>query len=172
MDGVSVAQLVVSTVAATMVAAPLVVIAYLAGRRSLSPEKSRRLDQLLPDVTLDGTVWQATFDGDADPEVTQTIQFAFTQVGSRVVADGHSPDGTHHALEGVIHGGRLCCVTIDESRSGIWLGTVTAELIGDHNRMTGMRTRWSPVTQSLMVRKAVFTQLHSTVSSSERTVSH
>lgn len=172
MDGVSVAQLVVSTVAATMVAAPLIVIAYLAGRRSLSPEKSRRLDQLLPDISLGGTLWQASFDGDADPEVTQTIQFSFTQVGSRVVADGHSPDGTHHSLEGVIHGGRLCCVTIDESRSGIWLGTVTAELIGDHNRMTGMRTRWSPVTQSLMVRKAVFTQLHSTVSSSERTVSH
>ena len=171
MDGVSVAQLVVSTVAATMVAAPLIVIAFLAGRRSLSPEKSRRLDQLMPDIALGGTVWQATFDGDSDPEATQTIQFQFTQVGSRIVAEGYSPDGTRHILEGVIHGGRLCGVTIDENRTGIWLGTVTAETLADRSRMTGMRTRWSPVTQTLMVRKAVFTQLHNLVSSAERTVS-
>lgn len=159
MDDLNVAQLVVSTVAATMIAAPLIVMAYLAGRRSLTPEKSLRLDRLLPDISLGETIWQATFDGDADPQLAQTILFEFRQVGSRIVAEGKSPDGTRHSLEGVIHGGKFCCATIDEHRSGVWLGTMTAEMLADQQRMTGMRSRWTPVSQSLMVRKVVFTRL-------------
>lgn len=169
MDGVNLAQLVVSTLAAVMIAAPLVVMAYVAGRRSNSRERSRRLDQLQPDLILGGTTWRATFDGDADPALRLTVLFAFEQFDSRIVASGRSPDGTEHSLEGVIHRGRLCCVSIDENSAGAWLGTITAELNAD-TLMTGMRTRWTPVSQTLMVRKVVFTRLDASVSASERLV--
>jgi hypothetical protein len=88
----------------------------------------------------------------------QSITLEVNQTGCRIVATGHSSDGTH-SLEGIVHDRRLCCVSIDENRDGVWLGTVTAEVQADNQRMTGMRTRWSPQSQTLMVRKATFTRL-------------
>lgn len=164
MEGLNVAQVIVSTVAATMIVTPLLVLSYLAGRRSQSQGRSHRLDQLRSDVALGGSTWRADFDGDADPDVVQTLLLEWEQVGCRIVASGSSTDGTRHSLEGVIHGGRLCCVSIDENRAGTWLGTVTAELLPGEQQMTGMRTRWCPPSQTLMVRKVTFTRLHTGVS--------
>jgi hypothetical protein len=152
----NVAQLIISLVATMAIGTPLLLLAYLAGRRSMSPGRSPRFDDLRPELHLDGTTWSVEYAGDEDPDQPQVIQISLTQTGCRVVGSGRSTEG-HHTLEGIIHLGRLCCVSIDEGRQGTWLGTVTAELISGGQQMTGMRTRWSVTSQTLTVRKATFT---------------
>lgn len=56
---------------------------------------------------------------------------------------------------------------MDEGPDGICLGTVTAELGPAGDQMTGMRTRWVPRSQALLVRKATFTRLHAGASTIE-----
>ncbi len=167
----NVAQVIVSTVAVTLIVTPLLVLSYLAGRRSQAQGRSRRLDQLRPEALLDGSTWLAEFDGELDPNVGQTIQYDLEQFGCRILASGRSADGTRHSLEGVIHQGRLCCVSVDENREGTWLGTVTAELVPGQQAMTGMRTRWTVPSQTLMVRRAAFTRLTTGNVPSEQAVS-
>jgi hypothetical protein len=159
MEGLNVAQAVVTTVAVTLILTPLLVLSFLAGRRSTSQGRVQRLDQLQPEVSLGGTVWRAEVDGDADPDNVLTYQLELEQVGSRILAHGHSADGTRHSLEGVIHRGHLCGISIDETRQDVWLGTVTVELLPGQQQMTGMRSRWSPRSQTLTVRKVNFVRL-------------
>ena len=158
MEGINVGQIIVTCVAVTLIVTPLLVLSYLAGRRSKTNGRSHRLDQLRPEALLGGSTWLAAFDGDLDPAIVQTIRFDLEQVGCRILATAQSADGTRHALEGVIHHGRLCCVSIDENREGTWLGTVTAELLPGQQSMTGMRTRWSVPSQTLMVRRVTLTR--------------
>lgn len=162
MEGFNFAQLVVSVIAAMLIGTPLMVLCYLAGRRSQSQGRSHRFDQLQPDANLSGSTWIARYGGDADPEATQTVQYQFEQIGCRILAQGRSADGSRHILEGVLHRGRLCTLAIDEHHSGAWLGTVTAELAGDQ-QMDGMRAHWSPQSQTLMVRPATFTRINAIV---------
>lgn len=154
----NVAQVVVTTVAVALIMTPLVVVSYVAGRRSKTTGKSLHFEQLQCDLVLGGSTWQVDYDGETEASEGQSITLELNQTGCRIVATGHSSDGTH-SLEGIVHQRRLCCVSIDESRDGIWLGTVTAELQADDQRMTGMRARWSAQSQTLMVRKATFTRL-------------
>lgn len=170
MEGFNIAQIVVSVIAAMLIGTPLMVLCYLAGRRSQSHGRSHRFDQLQPDANLSGSTWIARFGGDADPDTAQTIQYQFEQMGSRILAHGQSSDGSRHTLEGILHRGRLCTLAIDENRSGAWLGTVTAELAGDQ-QMNGMRAHWSPESLTLMVRQATFTRIHSAVTIDELAVS-
>jgi hypothetical protein len=171
MDAFNAGQVIVSTVATTLVVTPLLVLSYLAGRRSRSQGRSWRLDQLKSEFVLGGSTWRAEFDGDADPAHVQTVLFAWEQTGCRIMAVGDSNRGVLQTLEGVIHECHICCVLIDESRAGIGLGMVTAELLPGGEQMTGMRTRWSPESQTLMVRKVTFTRLHTGVSIPEPGVS-
>lgn len=162
MEGFNFAQIVVSVIAALLIGTPLLVLSYLAGRRSQAQGRSHRFDQLQPDANLSGSTWIARFGGDDDPDATQTIQYQFEQVGCRILAQGRSADGSRHTLEGVLHRGRLCTLAIDEHRAGAWLGTVTAELAGDQ-QMDGMRAHWSPQTQALLVRPATFNRMSAVV---------
>lgn len=162
MEGFNFAQIVVSVIAAMLIGTPLLVLSYLAGRRSQTQGRSHRLDQLQPDANLSGSTWIAQYGGDDEPDASQTIQYQFEQIGCRILAQGRSADGSRHTLEGVLHRGRLCTLAIDEHRSGAWLGTVTAELSGDQ-QMDGMRAHWSPQSQTLMVRQATFTRINSVV---------
>ena len=159
MDKLNVAQLIVSTIAAMLIATPLLLLSYVAGRRSHAQGRSRRLDQLSPEVFLGGSIWNVEYDGDEDPAIGQRLQLSLEQVGCRILATGQSTNGMYHSLEGVIHRGRLCCVSIDEGRDGAWLGTVTAELHPGGQQMTGMRTRWSVPSQTMMVRRATLTRV-------------
>jgi hypothetical protein len=159
----NVAQAVITTVAIFLLTTPLLIMSYVAGRQSKTQGRSQQLEQLQPDAILAGSTWRVEYDGDADTEAVQSILLELKQSGCRIVANGHSAHG-NHSLEGVIHRSRLCCVSIDENRDGVWLGTVTAELHADNQQMTGMRTRWSPQSQTLMVRKATFTRLHADAS--------
>lgn len=159
MEGLNVAQVILSSVAVTLIVTPLLVLSYLAGRRSSGQLKSDRLDRLRPELHMGSASWRAEFAGDADPDVVQVVDYQVTQTASRILGQGRSADGTLHSLEGVIHLGRLCCIAIDESRAGPWLGTITAELAPGQHKLTGMRTRWSPQTQTLSVRSVTFTRL-------------
>ncbi|MBS0202372.1 MAG: hypothetical protein JSS49_05685 [Planctomycetes bacterium] len=158
MDGFNLAQIAVSVVAVTLIVTPLIVMAFLAGRRSHSHGRNAYLDHLRPEVSLGGT-WRADFDADEDPSVSSSLQLELQQIGCRILATGRSRDGTRHSLEGVIHLGRICCVSVDDGREGAWLGTITAEVQADQHHMTGMRTRWSGKSQTLMVRKVKLTRL-------------
>lgn len=171
MNGLNLAQIIVSVVAVTLIVTPLIVMAFLAGRRSQVQVRSTRLDNLHPDVSLGGSTWQADFDGDDDPAIRHSVQLELQQVGCRIRGAGRSQDGSRHSLEGVIHHGRICCVSVDEVREGAWLGTITAEIQAGQNQMTGMRSRWSGKSQTLMVRKVTFTRLDKPVAVSLRDVS-
>lgn len=166
MEGFNFAQIVVSVIAALLIGTPLIVLSYLAGRRSQSHGRSYRFDQLQPEASLGGSTWTARFAGDSNPNAEQTIQYQFEQIGCRILARGHSVDGSRHTLEGVLHGKRLCTLAIDESRNGAWLGTVTAELAGPE-QMNGMRAHWSPESLTLTVRQATFMRVDPAVSLSE-----
>ena len=170
MERMNVAQLVVSIIAMILIASPLIVLSYIAGRKSQSQGKSPRLDGLQPDVALSGSHWKVEIDGDQDPSTADSFEIRMDQIGCRIVASGRSINGGRYSLEGIVHRGRLCCVTIDETREGQTLGTVTAELTPDLRSMTGMKTRWSVSAQTLTIRKATFTRMDSLVSFPEPTV--
>jgi hypothetical protein len=169
-DGINVAQTIVSAIAVTLIATPLIVLAYLAGRRSQSEGRNHRLDQLRPEVHLNGSTWRVDIDGDSDTSPVVSIQLDLVQSGSRIVATGRSPDGTRHCLEGVIHHGRMCCVSIDDNHEGAWLGTITAELCSGQRQMSGLRSHWSPKSQTMIMRRILFTRLDTTASAGEQTV--
>lgn len=169
MEGFNFAQIMVSMIAAMLIGTPLLVLSYLAGRRSQATGRSHRFDQLQPDTNLGGSTWTARFGGDAEPGREQTIQYQFEQLGSRILAHGRSADGSRHTLEGVLHRGRICTLAIDENREGAWLGTVTAELAGDQ-QMSGMRAHWSPQSLTLIVRPATFTRIAAAVTIEESAV--
>ena len=118
MDGFNVAQFVVSVVAALLIGPPLLVLSYLAGRRSQSNGHSIRLDQLQPDVNLGGSTWTAQFGSTGDSDERQTVQYQFQQIGCRILAHGNSAGGARHTLEGVLHRGCVCTLAIDETREG------------------------------------------------------
>lgn len=159
MEGVNVAQAILSSVAVTLIVTPLLVLSYLAGRRSSDQFKTHRLDRLRSELSLGGTTWHAEFAGDSNPDAVEIVVYEMVQSASRIIGRGRSVDGTEHTLEGVVHLGRLCCIAIDENRDGIWLGAVTAELIPGQQRLTGMRTRWSPGSQTMLVRPVTLTRL-------------
>ena len=171
MNGLNLAQIIVSVVAVTLIVTPLIVMAFLAGRRSQLQVRSTRMDTLQPEVSLGGSTWQADFDGDDDPAIRHSVQLELQQVGCRILATGRSQDGSRHSLEGVIHHGRICCVSVDEVREGAWLGTITAEILAGQRQMAGMRSRWSGKSQTLMVRKVTFTRLDNHVTNPLRNVS-
>lgn len=156
MGGLNVAQLLIVATAILMMVSPLFVLVFLAGRQSATPFSNPRFDRMRPDFVLAAGSWQIEYDGD-DPSTPQSIIVHLQQTGCRVVAGGDSPDGTRHSLEGVLHQRKLCCVSIDENREGKWLGTVTAELLPGERQIVGMRSRWSPILQVLVVRKASLT---------------
>jgi len=143
--------------ALVMVLAPLLVLTYLAGRRSASTPLQIRLGSLVPAFDLSAT-WLVVFDGDSG-QPTPPVALEFVQQGARVIADGRGPDGIRHLLEGIVHNGRLCAVSIEERRDGLWVGTLTAELLPGNQQLTGMRSNWSTGSQTLHVRKVTFTRV-------------
>lgn len=153
----NVAQLFVAMVALVLLLSPLFVMAFLAGRRSSSKGISRQFDRMPAEIVLESGSWQAEFDGD-QPNTVDVVMLEIEQVGNRIVGAGHSSDGTRHSLEGLLHQRHLCYICLDENRQGVWLGTVTGELLPGEQQIVGMRTRWSPQSQALIVRKAVLTR--------------
>ena len=160
MNGLNVGQLLIAVVALLMLMTPLFVLTFLAGRRSRVTGAHRQFERMHPDIVLPAGQWHVEFDG-IEPNTTQVVLIELQQVGSRIVGTGHSLDGTKHSLEGILHQRGMCCICIDENRDGIWLATVTAELLPGEQRMSGMRNQWSPQSQALIVRKATFTRVGS-----------
>lgn len=136
---------------------PLLVLSFVAGRRSNSQGRSHRLDQLQPEISLGRSSWLAQIADDAEPTALRSMTLEIEQIGSRITASGRSLDGTRHVLEGVVHGKRLCCISIDDNRSGIWIGTITVELIPGQQQFSGMLSRWSPQSQTMIVRPVTLT---------------
>jgi hypothetical protein len=158
MTELNVAQMIVTAVAVLLMLTPLLMLAFLAGRRSVATGTNRRFDQIRPDVILAAGTWRAEFDGD-EPGASQVVLLELQQVGSRIVGVGKSMDGTFHALEGILCQRRLCCISIAENREEVWSGTVTAELQPGEQQIIGMRNRWSRQSQTLIVRKATLTRV-------------
>jgi hypothetical protein len=149
-------QLVITTAALVMAMTPLLVVAFVAGRRSARTRTLPQFDRLpLDPVRITGN-WRAEFDG-LEPGTFKIVEFQFHQSGSRIIATGHESDGTKHFLEGVLFEGRLCGVCIQEIGSQTSIGTLTAEFSPSERTFTGMRSFWSSQLQALTVRKAVFT---------------
>ena len=157
-------QLALTLVALPLVMAPLVLLAFVAGRRSGSKTRIDELERLRPEVMLDGTSWRAGFDGDEASSPRQTFIVQWQQIGSRIIAESTFPDGTRLSLEGVLHHRQLCCVARDRSRRDDGLGAVLVEIRPGDREMVGMRARWSPQSQTLLLRKAVFICLDGDVS--------
>ena len=157
MNELQLPQLIVTVIAVVMILSPLLVVVFLAGRRSVVTGAASQFDRIASEFSLVPGTWRVEIDGD-DPGTTQIVMLDLQQFRNRVVGMGQSVDGSRYSLEGVIHGRQLFCISMDESRYGISLATLTAEMLPGENRMIGMRSRWSSQSQTLAVRKAIFSR--------------
>lgn len=166
MNGVQVAQLALTVFAVLLVLTPLLVLAYVSGRGSSTSPLQRRLTELDPSPHIGGR-WQIVVD---DESGQRPLLLDIVQTGGRFQAEGRGLEGARHAFEGIVHRGRLSAVTIEDGPAGLWIGTVTAELLPGSSQITGMRSRWAPDSQTLLVRRITFTRVDAVVSAAEHSV--
>ena len=102
--------MIVTVVALLMILSPLMVLAFVVGRRSIATGANRCFDQLRSDAVSAAGTWQVEFDGD-DPTTTQTVLLELQQVGSARPGAGRSMDGTGHSLEGIVHRAAVCAAS-------------------------------------------------------------
>jgi hypothetical protein len=154
MNASDAAQLLINLLAVLLVLTPLLMLSYLAGRRSRMTGRVDELERLRPDILLNGTIWQATFDAD-EPSSSPplSVKVAWRQTGSRIVAETQLVNGVHLSLEGVLHHRHVCCLALDQSRREDGLGAILVEIRPGDDQMIGMRARWSPESQTLILRK-------------------
>ncbi|MBC8117183.1 MAG: hypothetical protein H7062_22540, partial [Candidatus Saccharimonas sp.] len=79
----------------------------------------------------------------------------------------HSPNGSRHSFEGLLHGRRLCYVALDDDLRTERSGAVLAEVLPGDSQIVGVRSRWSGPSQGMAMRKATFTRLNGGASGSE-----
>lgn len=151
-------QLMITGLGFCLLMTPLLLLAFVAGRRSHPAKTLRQFDRPASDHLSVTGVWTAEFDGE-EPDTLKPVPFHVEQVGCRVVATGHSSDGTSHFLEGVLIERRFCGILIDEKKDRTIVATLTAELLPEEGTMNGMRSYWSPQAQALVVRKVSFARI-------------
>ena len=146
------------------------------GGEGTNPEFSKISTQL----NLDGTIWSVSYE-DASvsgpvPQATQTTPttknssrektpsplpvptpklatVSFTQVGSRVVGQGHDSSGRTWIIEGAAAERRLCYIYYDSGGQRLSFGTVLMEINNAGNEMRGQWVGWSPESNELKLRK-------------------
>lgn len=154
-------QIVITVVAVVVLLSPLLLWAFRAGCRSSSTGKSARFDRVTPDLRLNDTWWRVEFDAEDAAAAPRVGSLHLRQVGARVFGEFQSTDGQLQAFEGLLHGRRLCYVSLDESRRSETVGTLLAEVQPDESQIIGVRGCWSGPAQGFLLRKAVFTRLNS-----------
>ena len=165
--GINPVQVAITVVAIVAMMSPLLLWAYQSGRRTSATGKTPRFDDVVPDVRLNDTWWRAEFDAEEADSAPFVATLHLRQVGARVFGEAHSPNGSRHSFEGLLHGRRLCYVALDDDHRTERSGAVLAEVLPGDSQMIGVRSRWSGPSQGMAMRKAMFTRLNSAVSEIE-----
>lgn len=153
-------EVIVTVIALVLLMSPLMLWAYLAGRRASATGKTHRFDRVTAEIHLNDTWWQAEFDADEETVAAPVMRLHLQQVGSRVFGEATSFLGTRHFFEGMLHGRQLCYISLDDNQRAEWAGAVLAEVLPGENRIVGIRTRWAEPQCAMLMRKVTFTRLN------------
>ena len=165
-------QVAITVVAIVALMSPLMLWAYQSGRLAGVNGKTPRFDQVVADVRLNDTWWQAEFDADEADSAPLIVTLHLHQVGARVFGEGYSPNGSRHSFEGVLHGRRLCYVALDDDQRTERSGAVMAEVFPGDSQIIGIRSRWCGPSQGMAMRKATFQRLNADASGPELNGTH
>ncbi len=154
------AEVVVTVIALVLLMSPLVLWAYLAGRRASATGKTHRFDRVTAEIHLNDTWWQAEFDADEELIAPLVMRLHLRQVGARVFGEATSFLGARHCFEGMLHGRELCYVSLDNNQRAEWAGALLAEVLPGESRIVGIRTRWAGPQRAMLMRKVTFSRLN------------